>query len=69
MPRQVSGWPCDLILSDYNVSARLQEVPLSDIEKQVLRDHPELSVTEAKVIANTLLRCAEFAAQVVPSAK
>ena len=32
----------------------------------MLNDHPELSVAESKVIADMLLRCAEYAAQVVP---
>ena len=42
---------------------------ISDFEKQGLHDHPELSVAESKTVASTLLRCAEFAAQVVPTAK
>ena len=66
LPRHVKNWPCDLIQSDHDVNARIQDAPLSEFERQVLQDHPELSAVEAKVIANTLLRCAEYAAQVVP---
>ena len=44
----------------------MQSAPLSDFERQVLSDHPELSVAGAKVIADMLFRCAEYAAQVVP---
>ena len=40
--------------------------PLSDFERQVVSDHPELSVGESRIVANMLLRCAEYAAQVVP---
>ena len=69
LPRQVSNWPCDFVLSDYDVNARIAEMPLSDFEKQVLSDHPELSVAEAKTIASTLLGCVEYAAQVVPTAR
>ena len=58
-----------MISSDLNINARINAAPLSDFEKQVLHDHPELSVAEAKTVASTLLRCAEFAAQVVPTAK
>ena len=36
---------------------------LSDFAAQVLKDHPGLSVAEAKVVADTLLRCADFVAQ------
>ena len=35
---------------------------MSDFAAQVIEDHPGLSVAEAKVVANTLLRCAVFAA-------
>ena len=38
------------------------EEPLSDFARQVLSDHPGLSVAEAKVVALTLLRCADYAA-------
>ena len=66
---RLADFPCDLVLSDYDVNARINEVPLSNFEKQVPRDHPDLSVAEAKTIASTLLRCAQYAAQVCPSAK
>ena len=44
----------------------MQSALLLDFEKQVLRHHPELSAAEAKVMPETLLRRAEYAAQVVP---
>ncbi len=67
LPRSVKHWPCDQFLDhDNDVIASIQSAPLSDFERQVLSDHPGLSVAEAKVIADMLLRCAEYAAQVVP---
>ena len=66
-PRRVKHWPCDQFIDhDHDVIARTQSAPLSDFERQVLSDRPELSAAEAKVIADMLLRCAEYAAQVVP---
>ena len=41
---------------------RVRAQPLSDFATQVIEDHPGLSTAEAKVVANTLLRCAVFAA-------
>ena len=66
LPRHVKHWPCDQILTDQDVNTRIQSAPLPDFERQVLHDHPELSAAEAKVIASTLLRCVEYASQVVP---
>ena len=39
---------------------------MEGFEWQVVSDHPELSVGESCIVANMLLRCAEYAAQVVP---
>ena len=67
LPRSVKHWPIDQIDDhDNNVADRIAAAPLSDFERQVLCDHPELSVAESKVVADMLLRCAEYAAQVVP---
>ena len=67
LPRSVKHWPIDQIDDpDNNVADRIAAAPLSDFERQVVSDHPELSVAESKVVANMLLRCAEYAAQVVP---
>ncbi len=51
---------------DNNVADRIAAAPMSDFERQVVSDHPELSVAESRVVANMLLTCAEYAAQVVP---
>ena len=64
-PRGCTDWPCDLI-TDVQTSKRIRAEPLSDFEAQVLEDHPGLSKVEAKVVANTLLRCADFAAKAGP---
>ena len=67
LPRSVKHWPIDQIDGhDNNVADRIASAPLSDFERQVLKDHPELSAAESKVVANMLLRCAEYADQVVP---
>ena len=67
LPRGVKHWPCDqFFYHDNSVVARIASAPLYDFERHVLNDHPELSVAESKVIADMLLRCAEYAAQVVP---
>ena len=54
-------WPCDDITDAPTVN-RVRAQPISDFAAQVIEDHPGLSVAEAKVVANTLLRCAVFAA-------
>ena len=61
LPRGVKSWPCDDI-SDMQTSKRIKKEPLSDFARQVLSDHPGLSTAEAKVVAQTLLRCAVYAA-------
>ena len=67
LPRSVKHWPCDQYIDpDNTVVARIASAPLYDFERQLLCDHPELSVAESKVVADMLLRCAEYAAQVVP---
>ena len=50
---------------DHDIAGRIAAAPLSEFESQVVSDHPELSVAESRVVANMLLRCAEYAAQVV----
>ena len=67
LPRSVKHWPIDQIDDhDNNVADRIASAPLSDVERQVLKDHPQLSAAESKVVANMLFRCAEYVAQVVP---
>ena len=61
LPRGVKTWPCDDI-TDAPTVKRVRAQPLSDFAAQVIEDHPGLSIAEAKVVANTLLRCAVFAA-------
>ena len=61
LPRGVKTWPCDDIV-DVQTAKRVRAQPLSDFATQVTEDHPGLSTAEAKVVANTLLRCAVFAA-------
>ena len=53
LPRSVSQWPLFRIEDDNgNLDNRVVSM---------LRDHPELSVAECKLVANMLLKCAEFA--------
>jgi hypothetical protein len=67
LPRRVTQWPIDQIDDpDHDIADRIAAAPLSDFERQVVSDHPELSVGESRIVANMLLRCAEYAAQVVP---
>ncbi len=61
LPRGVKTWPCDDIV-DVQTAKRVRAKPLSDFETKVLEDHPGLTTVEAKVIAGTLLRCADYAA-------
>ena len=63
LPRGAKSWPCDDI-SDVQTNKRIKRAPLSDFASQVLSDHPGLSDSEAKVVALTLLRCAEFASSI-----
>ena len=67
LPRGVACWPIDTA-TDLPTAKRRKAAPLSDFAAQVLKDHPGLTVSEAKVIADTLLRCADFAAQQPPLA-
>ena len=60
LPRGAKSWPCDDI-ADVQTNKRIRKEPLSDFATQVLRDHPGLSESEAKVVAKTLFRCADFA--------
>jgi hypothetical protein len=67
LPYRVTKWPIDQIDDpDRDIADRIAAAPLSDFERQVVSDHPELSVGECRLVANMLLRCAEYAAQVVP---
>ena len=67
LPRRVTQWPIDQIDDpDHDIADRIAAAPLSDFERQVVSDHPELSVGESRIVANMLLRCAEYAAQIVP---
>ena len=61
LPRGVKSWPCDDI-TDMQTSKRIRKEPLSAFARQVLSDLPGLSVAEAKAVAQTLLRCADYAA-------
>ena len=62
LPRGVPFWPIETV-SDLPTAKRRRAAPLSDFAAQVLEDHPGLTITEAKVVADTLLRCAGFVAQ------
>ena len=63
LPRGAKSWPCDDI-TDVQTNKRIRREPLSDFALQVLSDHPGLSESEAKVVTNTLLRCADFASSI-----
>ena len=60
LPRGTKSWPCDDI-TDMQTNKRIRKEPLSAFASQVLSDHPGLSVAEAKVVAQTMLRCADYA--------
>ena len=67
LPRRVTQWPIDQIDDpDHDIADRIATSPLSDFERQVVSDHLELSVDESRIVANMLVRCADYAAQVVP---
>ena len=66
LPCAAKLWPCDDI-ADVQTNKRIRKEPLSDFATQVLRDHPGLSESEAKLVAQTLLRCADFASRVSES--
>ena len=67
LPHGLKCWPIDTE-TDMPTAKRRRAEPMSDFASQILRDHPGLSTSEAKVIADTLLRCADFAAQLQRSA-
>ena len=61
LPRRVTQWPLHCLDdADGDVESRVAATPLSDFDKQVILDHPELSVAECKIVASMLLKCAEF---------
>ena len=66
LPRGTKSWPCDDI-SDVQTNKRFLKKALSDFATQVLRGDLGFSVSEAKVVAQTLLRCADFASRVSES--
>ena len=60
--RSVSQWPLNSIQDDQgSLENRVASTPLSEFDQQIIRDHPDLSVAECKIVANMLLKCAEFA--------
>ena len=62
LPRGLKCWPIDTE-TDLPTAKRRRAKPMSDFAAQILHDHPGLSTSEAKVIADTLLRRAGNAAQ------
>ena len=62
LPRSVTQWPLHRIDEDKgNIENRVVSVLLSKFDQQIIRDHPESSVAECKLVASMLLKCAEFA--------
>ena len=61
MPRGCNTLPSDDIM-DVQTDKRIRSQPLSPFAAQILQDHPGLSPAEAKVGANTFLRCADYTA-------
>ena len=59
-PPRVICWP-NQVVSDH-LCQRAADVPLSDFAAQILADHPGLTVEEARIVAETMLRCADHAA-------
>ena len=62
LPRGVKSWPIDTF-TDMPTAKRIKAEPLSEFAAKVYEDHPGLTLAEAKVVADTLLRCADFMAQ------
>jgi len=60
LPRGAKSWPCDDI-TDVQTNKRFRRELLSAFALQVLSDHPGLSESEAKVVAKTFFKCADFA--------
>ena len=52
--------PCDDV-PDVPTAKRIRAPPLSPFAAKVLEDHPGLTTAEAKIVADTLLRCADHA--------
>ena len=61
LPYGCKSWPCDDV-TDAPTVKRIRSQPLSAFAATVLEDHPGLSTEEAKVEADTLLRCADLVA-------
>ena len=59
-PIGVSCWPCELL--NPVTQELVRNEPLTQFEAQVRADHPSLSMQEVKIVAATLIRCAEHAA-------
>ena len=66
LPVGCKTWPCDEV-PDAQVAKRIRGPPLSSFVSQVLEDHPGLTTAEAKIVADTLLRCADHAASQSPA--
>ena len=62
LPRGVKCWPIDTV-TDLPTAKRIKAEPLSEFAAKVYEDHPGLTLAEAKVVAETLLRCADFMAR------
>jgi hypothetical protein len=61
LPVGCKSWPCDDV-PDVQTAKRIRGPPLSPFVAKVLEDHPGLTTAEAKIVADTLLRCADHAA-------
>ena len=57
---------CDDV-PDVQTAKRIRGPPLSSFVTKVLEDHPGLTTAEAKIVADTLLRCADHAASQLPA--
>ena len=60
LPVGCKSWPCDDV-PDVPTAKRIRAPPLSPFAAKVLEDHPGLTTAEAKIVADTLLRCADLA--------
>ena len=60
MPRGVSSWLWNEF-TDVPTAKQVRSQPASTFAAQVMEDHAGLSVAQAKVVAHTLLRCADSA--------
>ena len=66
LPVGCKSWPCDDV-PDVQTAKRIRGPPLSPFVAKVLEDHPGLTTAEAKIVADTLLRCADHAASQIPA--